>query len=166
MEDKILGSIWAFITDKFSGVRKPTSSAEVNELRSQPVAVQGIISLLDDDENLELYRSIGIPYLHIAVKGGTSPTTAQVQDAIAFQQSLDGLVAVHCTNGRRRTGTLLGAIYIQIMKSGKKSITQSVDASNGGLELFKNMEVHLLACKPDCDLREGQWEYLKGLAYE
>ena len=65
MEDKILGSIWAFITDKFSGVRKPTSSAEVNELRSQPVAIQGIISLLDDDENLELYRSIGIPYLHM-----------------------------------------------------------------------------------------------------
>ena len=147
-------NIWEFIEVKFSGVRKPTSSEEVGALTSPPASVQGIISLLDDDENLDLYRSIGIPFLHIAVKGGTSPTSTQVQEAISFQESLNGLVAVHCTNGRRRTGTLLGAIYIHLMKSN----------SSCGALLFDNMKAQLLASKPDCDLREGQWEYLKALA--
>ena len=152
MEDTIVVNIWAFIKDKFSGVRKPTSSVEVEALKSPPTSVQGIISLLDDNENLDIYRSINIPYLHLAVKGGTSPTPTQVQEAISFQESLNGLVVVHCTNGRRRTGTLLGAIYIQLMKNNMH-----------GVLLFDDMKAQLLASKPDCDLREGQWEYLKAL---
>lgn len=151
MADSIIDNTWNFIEGKFSGVRKPTSSGEVQALIS--VSVQGIISLLDDNENLDLYRSINIPYLHLAVKGGTSPTPTQVQEAISFQESLNGSVVVHCTNGRRRTGTLLGAIYIQLMKS-----------KMHGVLLFDNMKAQLLASKPDCDLREGQWEYLKALA--
>jgi hypothetical protein len=153
MADSIVDNIWNLIEGKFSGVRQPASSAEVQALISPPASVQGIISLLDDNENLDIYRSINIPYLHLAVKGGTSPTPTQVQEAISFQESLNGLVVVHCTNGRRRTGTLLGAIYIQLMKNNMH-----------GVLLFDNMKAQLLASKPDCDLREGQWEYLKALA--
>ena len=158
MSSSITDNLWLYIPEKFGGVRKPLNESEVTELISVS-QVKGIISLLDDEENLDLYRSIGIEFLHLPVKGGTAPTSEQLKSALDFQRSLNGLVAVHCTNGRRRTGTLLGALFIKLLQSGAIA-RQSEDS------VFLEMKARLLKAKPDCDLRDGQWDWLDTLSKE
>ena len=148
-------NLWVYIPNAFAGVRKPNSETEVIELTNL-LQVKGIISLLDDEENLSMYKTVGVNYLHLPVKGGTAPTLEQLAAALEFQHSSGGLVAVHCTNGRRRTGTLLGALCIKLLQNG------SLDAlcPEG---VFEDMKTRLLTANPDCDLRDSQWEWLKSL---
>ena len=99
--------------DKILGMRKPTSLDEIEELRV--INITGIISLLDNTENHDLYRSAVIDYRWIPVKGGSIPSKEQVLDAYSFateKWSRGEAVAVHCTGGKKRTGTLIVALLI------------------------------------------------------
>jgi atypical dual specificity phosphatase len=153
MNDTISHNLWSFLPGKFCGVRKPVHADEVEEL-IRLHRIGGIISLLDDEENLELYNQCNIPFLHFATKGGTSPSIEQVKAAISFQESMQGMIAVHCTSGKRRTGTLLGGIFLMLVKQGKITI-------DGDNTAFDAMKSTLLNSKPDCDLREAQWQWLQ-----
>ncbi len=70
---------------------------------------------MDDPENLDLYQRFGIPYLWLPIKGGTPPSQEQIQQLQTFVDNENHLghgVAVHCTTGRRRTGTMLASYLI------------------------------------------------------
>ena len=54
-------------------------------------------------------------------------------------------MGVHCSNGRRRTGTALGAFLVASGVSNEESINR------------------VFAVKPDADLREVQLDYLRSL---
>lgn len=144
-------NLWIFI-EAFAGCRKPINSSEVQVLIDK-CNIKGIISLLDDSENLDMYAGIGIPYLHVPVRGGTAPSEEQVNSALNFQREVDGLVVVHCMNGRRRTGTMLSAIFIMLNK---------LNESNAE-SLYEEVISRLKDKKPDCDLREEQLLYLQNL---
>lgn len=67
---------------------------------------------MDDPSNLDLYQQAGLSYLWLPTKGGTTPSIQQIQELRIFvdeQNRLGHAVAVHCTSGRRRTGTMLAA---------------------------------------------------------
>ncbi len=135
------------IPDKLAGVRKPMAE----ELAGLQVAmgIGAIVSVLDDSSNLDLYQQVKIPYLWLPTQGGTPPNREQVQELRGFvdSQNLLGLaVAVHCTNGKRRTGTMLAAYLI-----------------SSGLSYLDAMQI-IHSAESDIDLREAQTSFLKNLA--
>lgn len=106
-------SYWV-VKDELLGVRKPTTLEEVAELKA--MGVGGIISMLDDKENHELYAESPIDFQWTPVKGGSVPTDEQVAEAFAFAQKYwnDGkAIAIHCTGGKKRTGTLAVALLVK-----------------------------------------------------
>lgn len=100
---------------QLAGMRKPETLAEVNALKNHQVAA--IISLLDDDENHLLYQQAEMPFLWLPVTGGTAMTDEQAHKAHNYINAVltdkpQGIVAVHCSNGNKRTGMLLAAMQI------------------------------------------------------
>lgn len=99
------------------GMRKPTNDDEVQSLKKNGVV--GIISMLDDTENHDLYQNNDMSFLWLAVKGGGAPSSEQVNKAneyITHQLSNSSAerqtVATHCNGGRKRTGTLLAGVMV------------------------------------------------------
>ena len=142
----IAENLWWVIPKKLAGVRKPEAQ-EIAEL--QTAGIGAIVSVMDDPSNLDLYQEIGLPHLWSPTKGGTAPSPEQIQELQAFVQTQNDLgkaVAVHCTSGRRRTGTILAAYLIQT-----------------GLSYTEAMQT-VLEANPDVELREAQIIFLKELA--
>jgi atypical dual specificity phosphatase len=142
----IVENLWWLIPGKLAGVRKPTA-VELQELQS--VGIGAIISVLDDPSNLDLYERVGIPFLWLPIQGGTAPSRDQIQELATFvdEHHRQGLaVAVHCTNGLRRTGTMLAAYLIYV-----------------GSSYDTAMDIIYLV-NPKVELREAQTEFLRSLA--
>lgn len=139
-------NLWWVIPNKLAGVRKPMAE-ELTEL--QAAGIGAIISVMDDPSNLDLYELSGIPHLWLPTKGGTPPSREQIQELQNFvdsQSRLGHAVAVHCTSGRRRTGTMLASYLIHSGESYDSAIQTIQDAN------------------PDVDLREAQTTFLLELA--
>ena len=145
--ESISENLWWVIPEKLAGVRKPTAE-ELSEL--QTAGINAIVSVMDDPSNLDLYQQANIPYLWVPVTGGTAPTEEQVKELEAFinsQNNLGNAVAVHCTSGRRRTGTVLAAYLIGLGSSSNDAIQTILNAN------------------PQVELREAQINFLKELAH-
>ena len=139
-------NLWWVIPGKLAGVRKPITE-ELTELQAEGIGA--IVSVMDDPSNLDLYEQAGIPYLWLPTKGGTAPSREQIQELQNFvdsQNRLGHAVAVHCTSGRRRTGTMLASYLIWAGSSYDKAMQTIQDAN------------------PDAELREAQTTFLRELA--
>ena len=104
--------------------------------------------MLSDDSNLDLYQQNGIPHIWVPILGGTAPSLEQLNQIKAFvdaQNQLGNAVAIHCTGGRRRTGTVLAGLLIQQGNSYEKALNI------------------ILTVNPDIDFRETQIDFLKSL---
>ncbi len=142
----IAENLWWVISGKLAGVRKPTPE-EIAELKA--AGVGAIVSVMDDPANLDLYQQANLPYLWLPTKGGTAPSREQLQklqDFVDQQNQLGNAVAVHCTSGRRRTGTMLAAYLIQSGSS------------------YEDAMQTILLVNPNVELREAQTEFLQDLA--
>lgn len=127
-------NLWWVIPGKLAGVRKPIVD-ELTEL--QAAGVGAIASVMDDPSNLDLYQNANIPYLWLPIKGGTAPSQEQLQQLQNFiedQNSLGNAVAVHCTSGRRRTGTMLASYLISTGSSYNEAM-QIIQDANPNVEL-------------------------------
>lgn len=141
----IAENLWWVIPGKLAGVRKPTTE-EIAAL--QAAGVGAIVSVMDDPSNLDLYQQAGLPHLWLPTKGGTAPNQEQLQKLQNFvdqQNQLGNTVAIHCTSGRRRTGTMLASYLIQ-----------------SGLSYDDAMQT-ILTANPDVELREAQTSFLQDL---
>jgi atypical dual specificity phosphatase len=141
-------NLWWVIPNKLAGVRKPMAE-ELAEL--QAAGISAIVSVMDDPSNLDLYQQANIPHLWLPTKGGTSPSREQIQELQKFvdsQNRLGHAVAVHCTSGRRRTGTMLASYLICIGLSYDEAM-QTIRSANG-----------------EVDLREAQSIFLRELAQD
>jgi atypical dual specificity phosphatase len=146
MEPSITQNLWWVIPGKLAGVRKPAPE-EIAAL--QAAGVGAMVSVMDDPANLDLYDQAGLPYRWLPTKGGTAPTSEQIQDLQTFvdtQNAAGHAVAVHCTSGNRRTGTMLAAYLIKT-----------------GLSFDAAMQV-IHSANPNAELREAQLDFLKSLA--
>ena len=141
-------NLWWVIPGKLAGVRKPTIE-EIVELKA--AGVGAIVSVMDDPSNLDLYEQTNLPYRWLPTKGGTAPSPEQLQELQAFveqQNQFGNAVAVHCTSGNRRTGTLLAA-YLINTGSSYDSAMQIIQTAN-----------------PNAELRQAQTTFLQNLAGE
>lgn len=144
----ILENLWWVIPGKLAGVRKPTSE-EIAELKT--AGIGAIVSVMDDPSNLDLYERANITHCWLPTKGGTAPTQEQIQDLRNFvdqQHQNSNAVAVHCTSGNRRTGTMLAA-YLILSGSSYNDAIRIIQAAN-----------------PNAELREAQTTFLRSLAGE
>lgn len=142
----ITDNLWWVVPGKLAGVRKPTA-AEIALLKA--AGIGAIVSVMDDPANLDLYQKTDLPYLWLPTKGGTAPSREQVQELQTFidtQNQLGHAVAVHCTSGRRRTGTMLAA-YLILAGSPYDEVMQKI-----------------LAANPQVELREAQLLFLREFA--
>lgn len=127
-------SLWWIISNRLAGVRKPAAE-DLSVLKE--LQIGAIVSVLSDEANLELYKSYDFPHLWIPIKGGTAPSLSQLKQLKAFvdsQNKSGNAVAVHCSNGLRRTGTVLTALLIQ-RGSDYDSAMTAIQAANPAVEL-------------------------------
>ena len=139
-------NVWWVIPNKLAGVRKPMAE-ELIEL--QAAGIGALVSVMEDPSNLDLYEQEKIPYLWLPTKGGTAPSREQIQELQNFvdeQNRLGHAVAVHCTSGRRRTGTMLASYLIWAGSSYDEAMQTIQDAN------------------PNAELREAQTTFLRELA--
>ncbi|OLP16338.1 protein phosphatase [Leptolyngbya sp. 'hensonii'] len=139
-------NLWWVIPTQLAGVRKPAPE-EIPDL--QAAGIGAIVSVMDDPSNLDLYEQAGMPHLWLPTKGGTAPSLEQVQALQTFvddQHRLGYGVVVHCTSGRRRTGTMLAAYLIQAGRSYEDSLQI------------------ILKANPQVELRSAQTAFLQDLA--
>lgn len=139
-------NLWWVIPGKLAGVRKPMAE-ELTDL--QTAGIGAIVSVMDDPSNVDLYQRSEIPHLWLPTKGGTAPSREQLQtlqNFVASQNELGHAVAVHCTSGKRRTGTMLASYLILAGLSYDEAMQTIQDA------------------KPDAELREAQTSFLRELA--
>lgn len=139
-------NLWWVIPGKLAGVRKPTPE-ELSEI--QAAGIGAIASVLDDPSNLSSYDEANIPHVWLPTPGGTPPSPEQVQKLQSFvdQQNQRGnAVAIHCTNGRRRTATMIAAYLI-----------------GSGSSYVEAMQM-IKGANSDVDLRESQVTFLQTLS--
>jgi protein-tyrosine phosphatase len=139
-------SIWWMIPGKLAGMRKPEGS-ELEILKAEGIGA--IVSVMDDPSNLDLYEVAQIPHRWLPTKGGTAPSREQIDTFRQFveaQTQAGTAVAVHCSSGRRRTATFLGA-YLILMGASYESAVGAIAQAN-----------------PAVEMREAQLNFLKTLA--
>ena len=142
----IVDQLWWVIPQHLAGVRKPTEP-ELSELRSG--GIKALVSLLSDDSNLDLYKKNAIPHIWVPIIGGTAPSLDQLDAIAAFvetQHQLGHAVAIHCSSGRRRTGTVLAALLIKQGNSYKTALDI------------------VLTANPVVELRDAQLTFLNSLS--
>ncbi|MEM9976057.1 MAG: dual specificity protein phosphatase family protein [Cyanobacteria bacterium P01_D01_bin.2] len=140
-------SPWWVVPDRLAGLRKPTPP-ELAVL-SKDHGIHALVSLLSDSSNLDLYQTHAIPHIWVPIQGGTAPSLDQLSQIKTFVDSQHALgqgVAIHCSSGRRRTGTVLAALLIQQGDSYSKALNT------------------VLKANPAVELRDPQISFLQSLA--
>jgi len=138
----IVKALWWVVPDKLAGVRKPTAE-ELPEL--QTVGVGAIVSVFHDASNLDLYQQAGIPFIWLPIAIDSVPNESQLQEFLDFvrhQNELGHAVAVHCSTGKHRTGTMLAAYLIKNSSSYSKAMSTLLSA-NSTIELPINQSTFL-----------------------
>jgi atypical dual specificity phosphatase len=110
--------------------------------------LRGLVSLMDEPSGIKEYEQTGFQALWLPITGGKPPTVEQVKTFVQFAQLLlqqNQPVAVHCTSGNRRTGTLLAAYLIANGEMPEKAIS------------------HIQQIRPTAELREAQKQFLSEL---
>ncbi len=126
----IEANLWWVIPSKLAGVRKPTA-AELRQL--QAAGVGAIVSVFHDSASLDVYQQAGIPHLWLPIEVDSVPCQEQIQEFENFVESQNHLghaVAVHCSTGKHRTGTMLAAYLIRAGWSYPNAMKTILDASS------------------------------------
>lgn len=147
-EPTLQESIWWIIPGQLAGMRQPAAD-ELAILKAEGLGA--IVSVMDDPSNLDLYAAAQIPYRWLPTTGGQAPTRAQIDEFGRFvdtQNQVGHAVAVHCSSGRRRTATFLGAYLIQRGASYQEALDAIAQAN------------------PAVEMRAPQSQFLQALADE
>lgn len=130
----IKANLWWAISNKLAGVRKPMVE-ELAEL--QTAGIGAIVSVMDNPSNLDLYQQANIPYLWLPIEVDGSPSREQIkefQNFVDSQSHIGHAIAVHCTSGKHRTGTIL-ASYLICIGSSYNEVMQVIQGANSSVEL-------------------------------
>lgn len=140
-------NLWWVISSKLAGVRQPTAE-ELPALRA--TGVSAIVSVFHEASNLDLYQQAGIPFIWLPIAVDSVPSEPQLQEFLDFvrhQNELGHAVAVHCSTGKHRTGTMLAAYLIKNGSSYSDAMSTLLNA-NPGIELPSSQSIFLRELEP------------------
>lgn len=134
--------VWWVRPGKLAGMSRPP----LEDLSSlHQAGLRGLVSVMNEPSGIEEYKQAGFHSLWLPTTGGKPPTVEQVEQFVQFAEPLlaqNQPVAVHCTSGNRRTGTLLAAYLIA-----------SGEAPDEALAQIKQV-------RPPAELRDAQKQFL------
>ncbi|WP_017446433.1 dual specificity protein phosphatase family protein [Gayadomonas joobiniege] len=150
MNTNFIDTIWVLETNKLAGMATPPAQ-EIEMLTRY--GIHAVVSVRDDKTNLTAYETAGLPFLWLPTTGGTSPTREAVAQFIHFvkechQQGL--AVAVHCSSGRKRTGTLLAAYLVCEKQMPAQQAIEKIRHANPQVELSSVQIEFLQLLERDC----------------
>ena len=137
--------IWWVIPGKLAGMPRPPLE-DLEQIYQ--AGLGGLVSVMDEPSGIKEYKEVGLSTLWLPIIGGKAPTISQVKEFMAFAAPImakNHPVAVHCSSGNRRTGTLLAAYLVGL---GEKP-EQAIDC--------------IQQVRPTAELREAQIEFLHEL---
>jgi protein-tyrosine phosphatase len=140
-------NLWWVIPGKLAGVRQP-AAVELPAL--QAAGVGAIASVFHEPSNLALYQQAGIPHIWLPIAIDSVPDESQLQEFLNFvkhQNQLGQAVAVHCSTGRHRTGTMLAAYLIRNGSSYSEAMDTIVNA-NAAIQLPDSQATFLQQLQP------------------
>jgi len=126
----IIENLWWVIPGRLAGVRMPTAE-ELPQL--QQAGVGAIVSVFHENANLNLYQAANIPFIWLPIAIDSVPDPAQFEEFRSFvehQNQLGHGVAVHCSTGKHRTGTMLTAYLIHCSWTYPNAMQKTLDASS------------------------------------
>jgi len=141
-------SICWIIPGQLAGMRQPEES-ELDILKAE--GIEAIVSVMDDRANLPWYAAAQIPHRWLPTTGGQAPTREQIEEFRQFveaENQAGRAIAVHCSSGRRRTGTFLAA-YLMLKGASYEEAIGAIAQTN-----------------PAVEMREAQLDFLRSLASE
>ena len=125
-----------------AALARPTSKDDLEWLRQQ--GIQVLLSLTEDPIRRDWVNDAGLMVVHEPIMDMEAPTLDQLVRCVlvierAHEQNLG--VAVHCTAGMGRTGTILAGYLVRQGISAADAVTQIRRSRPGSIETSDQEEV-------------------------
>ncbi len=111
-----------------------TLERDLTSLRE--LGVESVVTLTPDPLHEKTLDHCGLGHLHLPVEDMTAPSPEQIRRAVRYIDEHDGGVAVHCTAGKGRTGTVLAGYLVSRGTSPEAAIEAIRDIRPGSVETF------------------------------
>lgn len=118
-----------------AGMARPESAAELEWLRSQGISL--LVSLTEEPLPRSWVNDAGLLAMHIPIEDMHPPSQAQIDvamSALAKAREQEMPVAVHCTAGFGRTGTILACWFVHQGMASQAAISRMRDLRPGSIE--------------------------------
>ncbi|MCC7240126.1 MAG: dual specificity protein phosphatase family protein [Planctomycetia bacterium] len=127
------------IEGEIAGMARPISLVSDLEFLKDN-GIEAIVSLTELPLHKTFIEEFGFEYKHIPVVDLTSPTQGQIDEFVAFINSLTSSkkkTVVHCDAGIGRTGTMLACYLVSKGYSAQKAVTEVRRKRPGSVETLE-----------------------------
>jgi atypical dual specificity phosphatase len=134
--------LWWVIPERLAGMPRPPLE-DLPQLYQ--AGLRGVVSVIDEPSLLVEYKKAGLSALSLPITEDQAPTVQQVQEFVTFADEIMSQkqsVAVHCTGGNHRTGTLL-ATYLVAQGENPDDVIESLKQIHSTAQLSEP-QIHFL----------------------
>ncbi len=123
---------------KLGALARPESREDLSWLRDEGVEV--LLSLTEDPIRKDWLEDAGLLVMHVPVPDMEAPTEQQLEQCVSAirKANAQGMgVAVHCTAGLGRTGSILAAYFVSTGMNAEEAMAKVRELRPGSIETEK-----------------------------